>query len=54
MLWKLFKNTVRSKDCIWLCEEFSDATLGPELADRVLDFFIRLMPLYDYFNKFKV
>lgn len=32
MLWKLFKNTVRSKDCIWLCEEFSDATLGEVLV----------------------
>ena len=35
-------------------EEFSDATFGPELADRVLDFFEKLIPLYDYFNKFKV
>ena len=35
-------------------EPFSEATFGPELADRVLDFFIKLMPLYDYFNKFKV
>ena len=35
-------------------EEFSDATFGPELGERVLDFFVKLMPLYDYFNKFKV
>ena len=35
-------------------EEFSEATFGPELADRVLDFFEKLIPLYDYFNKFKV
>ena len=35
-------------------EEFSDATFGPELAERVLDFFVKLMPLYDYFNNFKV
>ena len=35
-------------------EEFSEATFGPELADRGLDFFIKLIPLYDYFNKFKV
>ena len=35
-------------------EEFSDATFGPELGERVLDFFVKLMPLYDYFNRFKV
>ena len=35
-------------------EEFSDATFGPELGQRVLDFFVKLMPLYDYFNRFKV
>ncbi len=35
-------------------EDFSEATFGPELADRVRDFFIKLMPLYDYFNYFKV
>ena len=35
-------------------EEFSEATFGPELADRVRDLFIKLMPLYDYFNYFKV
>ena len=25
-----------------------------ELKERVLDFFVKLMPLYDYFNQFKV
>jgi uncharacterized protein (TIGR02453 family) len=35
-------------------EAFSEETFGPELADRVLDFLTKLMPLYDYFNKFKV
>ena len=35
-------------------EEFSPDTFGPELAQRVRDFFIKLMPLYDYFNKFTV
>ena len=40
-------------DCT-VTEEFSEATFGPELKDRVLDLFQKLMPLYDYFNKFKV
>ena len=35
-------------------EDFSEATFGPELKDRVLDFFVKLMPLYEYFNRFKV
>ncbi len=35
-------------------EDFSEAAFGPELGDRVLDFFQKLTPLYDYFNKFKV
>ena len=35
-------------------EDFSEATFGPELKDRVLDFFLKLIPLYDYFNQFKV
>jgi len=35
-------------------EDFSDDTFGPELKERVLDFFVKLMPLYDYFNRFKV
>ena len=33
-------------------EDFSDATFGPELGERVLDFFVKLIPLYDYFNRF--
>ncbi len=35
-------------------EDFSEATFGPELAQRVDDFFRKLTPLYDYFNRFKV
>ncbi len=35
-------------------EPFSDATFGPELAQRVGDFLTKLIPLYDYFNQFKV
>ena len=35
-------------------EDFSDATFGPELAQRVRDFFVKLMPLYDFFNQFAV
>ena len=35
-------------------EDFSENTFGPELQERVLDFFVKLMPLYDYFNRFKV
>ena len=35
-------------------EDFSENTFGPELKDRVLDFFTKLIPLYDYFNRFKV
>ena len=35
-------------------EDFSEATFGPELEERVLDFFVKLIPLYDYFNQFKV
>ncbi len=35
-------------------EDFSDATFGPELAERVRDFLTKLIPLYDYFNQFKV
>ena len=35
-------------------EDFSEATFGPELGQRVLDYFVKLIPLYDYFNKFKV
>ena len=35
-------------------EDFSDATFGPALAERVRDFLVKLMPLYDYCNQFKV
>jgi uncharacterized protein (TIGR02453 family) len=35
-------------------EDFSEEVFGPELADRVSDFFQKLTPLYDYFNRFKV
>ena len=35
-------------------EDFCDSTFGPELKDRVMDFFDKLIPLYDYFNRFKV
>ena len=32
-------------------EDFSPRTFGPELGDRVRDFFEKLTPLYDYFTK---
>lgn len=35
-------------------EDFSEDTFGPALGARVLDFFEKLIPLYDYFNQFKV
>ena len=35
-------------------EDFSDAAFGPALAERVRDFLVKLMPLYDYCNQFKV
>ena len=35
-------------------EDFSEETFGPEIAERVAEFFNQLLPLYDYFNKFKV
>jgi hypothetical protein len=34
-------------------EDFSEATFGPELAQRVSDYFQKLAPLYHYFNRFK-
>ena len=40
-------------DCTWH-EDFSDATFGPELADRVRERFVQLIPLYDFFNRFAV
>ncbi len=35
-------------------EDFSEDTFGPGLAARVSDFFTKLTPLYNYFNRFKV
>ena len=35
-------------------EDFSEATFGPALAQRVKDYFQKLYPLYHYFNRFKV
>ena len=35
-------------------EDFSEDTFGPALAERVRDFLVKLIPLYDYFNRFKV
>ena len=35
-------------------EDFSPETFGPELKDRVLDFFRKLLPLYEFFNRFAV
>ena len=34
--------------------EPGDGMFGPELKDEVLDFFQKLIPLYEYFNQFKV
>ena len=33
-------------------EPFSEAVFGPALAQRVKDFLTKLIPLYDYFNRF--
>jgi len=35
-------------------EPFSEAVFGPELAERVKEFFSQLLPLYDYFSRFGV
>ena len=35
-------------------EDFSEAVFGPNLQYRVADYFRKLLPLYDYFNLFKV
>ena len=35
-------------------EDFSEDTFGPGLAERVRDLFVKLEPLYDYFNRFAV
>ncbi len=32
-------------------EDFSENTFGPALAERVKDYFQKLLPLYDYFNQ---
>ena len=32
---------------------FGEDTFGPALKDRVADFFEKVLPLYDFFNKFK-
>ena len=33
-------------------EPFSEATFGPELGERVREFLEKLIPLYEYFNRF--
>ena len=35
-------------------EDFSEATFGPELGDRVRDFLTKTMPLMEYLSKFGV
>ena len=35
-------------------EDFSEAVFGPQLAERVRDFLVKLIPIYDYFNLFQV
>ena len=35
-------------------EDPGDGIFGPQLQEKVADFFEKLLPLYDYFNKFKV
>ena len=35
-------------------EEPGEAIFGPELGQRVLTLFQKLIPLYDYFNRFKI
>ena len=35
-------------------EDFSDGVFGPQLAEQVRDFLVKLIPVYDYFNQFKV
>jgi len=46
----LWKETI---DCT-VHEDFGPDTFGPELGQRVLALFEKLMPLYDYFNQFKI
>ena len=38
--------------CI-LHEDFSEDSFGPRLAERVGETFRKLMPLYDFFNRYK-
>ena len=35
-------------------EDFGQDTFGPGLAQRVSDYFEKLTPLYDFFNRFKI
>lgn len=44
------------KECIACIRhiEPGDALFGPELLEEVADFFAKLTPLYNYFNRFKV
>jgi spore coat polysaccharide biosynthesis protein SpsF (cytidylyltransferase family) len=44
----------KAKICCDRHEDFSEATFSPELSTRVREFFTQLMPLYEYFNRFKV
>ena len=34
-------------------EDFSDDTFGPALTERVREFLVKLIPLYDYFNLYQ-
>ena len=43
----------KGKIGITVQEPFSEATFGPGLEERVADYFEKLLPLYDFFNKFK-
>ena len=45
--WKSAISCIRS-------EPFSEATFGPDLLQRVRTLFQQLIPLYDYFDKFRV
>ena len=43
----------KGKIGITVQEPFSEAAFGPDLQLRVADYFEKLLPLYDFFNKFK-
>ena len=43
----------KGKIGITVQEPFSEAVFGPDLEKRVADYFEKLLPLYDFFNKFK-